>query len=136
MASFFEPIFDHIFIWVLVVTFIISQECVAHDHNHTHVHDCCNDHHVHDYCYNTNHDYDGDHKHNHNHYLTSSLTLDVSKQRQIPPHFFGIFFEVNIFNCLLINVSYILLIASLIFLYLDSRRLIMLELVVYGLNSL
>ncbi|XP_057517043.1 alpha-L-arabinofuranosidase 2-like isoform X1 [Amaranthus tricolor] len=93
MASFFEPIFDHIFIWVLVVTFIISQECVAHDHNHTHVHDCCNDHHVHDYCYNTNHDYDGDHKHNHNHYLTSSLTLDVSKQRQIPPHFFGIFFE-------------------------------------------
>lgn len=61
--AFCKPIFDHFMLCFLMVTFIISQLCSAH------------------------------HQHHHNHFLTSSLSVDVSKGRLIPPHFFGIFFE-------------------------------------------
>ncbi|XP_056684838.1 alpha-L-arabinofuranosidase 1 isoform X1 [Spinacia oleracea] len=61
-----KPNFDHIMVWLLVGAFTILRVCSAHNHNHS-----LTD----------------------NKYPSTSLSVDISRGRQIPPIFFGIFFE-------------------------------------------
>lgn len=58
-----KPTYGHIMVWFLVGTFFVFQVCSAQGHN------------------------------DNLHHLTTSFSVDVSKGRQIPSLFFGIFFE-------------------------------------------